>query len=259
MASAQQLKEKIKKLKAQVNAYKEAETNSGMSTIELARNKYYNQRQDYLNQLEMNYNSREAQIAREFNSAEAQIARDFNSQEAQISRDWQEQMSNTAHQREVHDLKMAGLNPVLSANGGAMSYTTSSANASNASANNASANVDSDINALASNGSTLYAWKTAKMNNKTNLQIAKWNKQVGLAQARANVAAAQASAGGMVSAAQLSAGAQTYGVNNNFLSNPVGYVKNQWDSTKDWLKGKWSQFENWAKNDNSKKHAKYKK
>lgn len=43
----------------------------------------------------------------------------FNSAEAAANRSWQEYMSSSAHQREVRDLMAAGLNPVLSANGGA--------------------------------------------------------------------------------------------------------------------------------------------
>lgn len=53
----------------------------------------------------------------------------YNREEANTARSWQKMMSDTSHQREVEDLKKAGLNPVLSANGGAQSYTTSSASA----------------------------------------------------------------------------------------------------------------------------------
>lgn len=51
----------------------------------------------------------------------------FNHDEAKLARDFTKEMSSTSHQMEVNDLQQAGLNPVLSANGGASAYSASSA------------------------------------------------------------------------------------------------------------------------------------
>ena len=54
-------------------------------------------------------------------------ANDFNAWQADLNRGFQERVSSTAHQREVEDLKKAGLNPILSANAGASTPSGSSA------------------------------------------------------------------------------------------------------------------------------------
>lgn len=46
-----------------------------------------------------------------------------NAHQAALQMEWQERMSNTAHQREIRDLRAAGLNPILSGTGGAGSST----------------------------------------------------------------------------------------------------------------------------------------
>lgn len=61
-----------------------------------------------------------------FQSQQAATARDFNERMVKEQRAYGTQMSNTQHQRQVADLKAAGLNPLLSANTGAGTPTSAS-------------------------------------------------------------------------------------------------------------------------------------
>ncbi len=76
------------------------------------------------------WSAQQASELRDWQSREAEKVRKYNADEAAKNRSWQEFMSSSAHQREIEDLKKAGLNPVLSAMGGNGASTTSGATAS---------------------------------------------------------------------------------------------------------------------------------
>lgn len=124
--------------------------------------------------------AKSAQMAseqRDWQERQNALAMQFNAQEAAKSRSWQEYMSNTAHQREIKDLKAAGLNPVLSAMGGNGAAVTSGATASGVTSAGAKGEVDTSANAalvqiLGSFLSAQTQLQTANVNARTQEAVA---------------------------------------------------------------------------------------
>ena len=166
--------------------------------------------------------AKSAQMAseqRDWQERQNALAMQFNAQEAAKSRSWQEYMSNTAHQREIRDLKAAGLNPVLSAMGGNGAAVTSGATASGVTSAGAKGEVDTSANAALVQilGSVLSAQtqlQTANVNARTQEAVA--DKYTAMEKLVAQIGADASKYG-----AQMSYAASKYATDQN-IANPNG-------------------------------------
>ncbi len=159
------------------------------------------------------WSASQAEIQRDWQVKQNQKAMDFNAAEAAKSRDWQEYMSNTAHQREIKDLKAAGLNPVLSAMGGNGAAVTSGATASGVSSSGAKGDTDTSAN------SAIAGILGSFINAQTQLQAMNTNAITNLAVADKYNAmskyVADLQSGTSITTAGISAAASRYVSDNN--------------------------------------------
>ena len=143
----------------------------------------------------------------------------FNAEQVQKQMDFQERMSNTAHQREVKDLVAAGLNPILSANGGASTPSGGAATADTSATTLKAQMAMQQIQIGAQ-------MKMQEQNIASAQKIARWNndlqRELGLAQLKNNEAIANINAGASMYGAQLSSSAARYGAELSSAASKYG-------------------------------------
>ncbi len=171
------------------------------------------------------FNAEQAEEARAWSHKENQLAMAHSAEEAEKNRKWQEQLSNTAHQREVKDLVAAGLNPVLSVNGGASTPTGSagsgySGGASSASADSSASSVAGLFSSILNNAAQLYMQDNQLRFNYAQLAQSKELQELGFAVSKYmsdnSLRGQQISSAAQLNSASIMSAAQKYSSDNTY-------------------------------------------